>query len=187
MVIRRKRDEDDWRSPFDDEFEDMFRDFGFDFDRFNERMMRIWDKLLKDPDVKTYGPYVYGFTYKIGPDGKPIFEEFGNVPRNMIPGAAENVEKDVREPITDINEDKNKVYITYELPGISKDDIELNVSAKNITINVKNGPRKYFKSIDLDDEIKPETARAKFTNGILDLTVEKVNGEKTGGKKVKIE
>ena len=187
MAIRKKRDEDDWRTPWDEEFDDMFRDFGFDFDRFNDRLMRIWDRFLKDPDVKTYGPYVYGFSYKIGPDGKPVFEEFGNVPRNMIPGASEAVEKDVREPMTDFNEDKNKVYLTYELPGISKEDIELNVSERNVTINVRNGPRKYYKSMDFEYDIKPETAKAKFTNGILDLTIDKVNGDRTNGKKVQIE
>ena len=188
LPIRRRRDEDDdWKSPFGDDFDDFFRDFGFDFDKFNERMMRIWDKLLKDPDVRTYGPYVYGFSYKLGPDGKPVFEEFGNVPRNAVPGAPQTVEKDVREPIVDLNEDNSKVYITYELPGISKDDIELNVSERNVTIEVKNGPRKYYKSIDLDSEIKPESAKARFTNGILDLTLEKANISKGTGKKIKIE
>ena len=89
--------------------------------------------------------------------------------------------------MTDFNEDKNKVYLTYELPGISKEDIELNVSERNVTINVRNGPRKYYKSMDFEYDIKPETAKAKFTNGILDLTIDKVNGDRTSGKKIQIE
>ncbi|HLH86311.1 MAG TPA: archaeal heat shock protein Hsp20 [Thermoplasmataceae archaeon] len=186
MVIRRRRDVDDWRDDWKDDFESFFEDFGFDFDRFNERIRRIWDRLLKDPEVKTYGPYVYGFTYKIGPDGRPVFEEFGNVP-GRLPGMQPQMEKDVREPITDLNEDQSKVYITYELPGISKEDIDLNVSERNVTLTVKNGPRKYYKSIDFDYELKTDSARAKFTNGILDVTIEKAKKDSQSGKKVSIQ
>ena len=34
------------------------------------------------------------------------------------------------EPITDLNVDKNRVYITYELPGISKDDVGVRYCGK---------------------------------------------------------
>ncbi len=84
MVGRRNRDMDDWD---DDFFDDFFSDFGIDINKINERMKRIWDRLLRDPDVRTYGPpYVYGFTYKVGPDGRPVFEEFGNLPGMRVPG-----------------------------------------------------------------------------------------------------
>jgi HSP20 family protein len=188
MVNRRRRDFDEYRDDWRDEFGDFFDDFGFDFDRFNERMMKIWSRFLKDPDVSSYGPYVYGFTYKVGPDGKPVFEEFGNVPGTQNPlGPAKILDKNVREPITDINEDQKKIYITYELPGVSKENIELNVSQKNVTISVKEDTRKYYKSIDLQYKIKPETAQAKFKNGILDLIIEKVTDETTGGRKIQVE
>ena len=79
------------------------------------------------------------------------------------------------------------MYITYELPGISKENIELNVSQKNVTIRVNEGTRKYYKSIDFQYPIRPDTAQAKFTNGILDLIIEKVNDSSGSGRKVLIE
>jgi len=184
MGIRKR--ERDFGSDWDDSFDDFFDDWGFDFDRFEERMKKIWGKLLKDPDVKTYGPYIYGFTYKVGPDGKPQFEEFGNVPGPRASRYLPEVEKDVREPITDINEDKDKVYITYELPGISKENIDLKVSERNVTLDVKEGSRKYFKSIDFDYDLKTDATVAKFTNGILDVTIEKANKSAGSGKKINI-
>ena len=183
MTTRRRRDNDDWR----DEFDDLFEEFGFDFDRWNERMMRTWDHLLRDPNARTYGPYIYGFTYKMGPDGKPRFEEFGNVPHMANPGISQSMGKDVREPITDINVDDRNVYVTYELPGISKEDIELSVSENNITLRVDRGPRKYLKSLDFDYDLKPGKAVAKFTNGILDLTVEKETKTGSSGTRISIE
>lgn len=183
MPYKRKR-EDEWR----DEFEEFFENFGFDFDRFNDRMMKAWDRMLKDSDVQTFGPYVYGFSYKIGPDGKPVFEEFGNVPQGRISGREQRLlDKDVREPITDLTEDKDKIFITYELPGIAKENIELNVSEYNVIMEVKEGPRKYYKSVDFPYELKPDTANAKFINGILDVSVERAKKETPGGRKISID
>ena len=183
MPYKRRR-EDEWS----DEFEEFFQNFGFDFDRFNERMMKMWDRMLKDSDVQTFGPYVYGFSYKIGPDGKPVFEEFGNVPQGRTFGKEPKLlDKDVREPITDLTEDKDKVFITYELPGIAKENIQLNVSEYNVTIEVKEGPRKYYKSVDFNYELRPETANAKFINGILDVSVERAKKETPGGRKISID
>lgn len=180
---RRDRDIDDWRG----EFDEFFENFGFDFDRFNERMMKLWDRMMKESETQTFGPYVYGFTYKIGPDGRPVFEEFGNVPQGRVPAGEPKMEKDVREPITDITEDKDKVYITYELPGIDKENIELRSSERNITIEVKEGPRKYYKSINFPYELKPDSTRAKFINGILDVSVDRAAREGVGGRKISIE
>ncbi len=177
-----KREHENWD---DDFFEDMFNEFGFDFRRMNERMRRVWERMLQDPNFATQNPYVYGFTYKMGPEGKPYFQEFGNLP-GMTRERASVEEKDVREPITDVNEDKDKVYFTFELPGISKENIDLKVSEGNVTISVKEGTRKYHKSIDLDYEIKPDSARAKFVNGILDLSLNKKSKE-SSGKTIKIE
>lgn len=171
-----KKEFDDWNNDF---FEDMFGEFSFDFKKMNERMKRLWDRMLHDPEFATQEPYVYGFTYKVGPEGKPYFQEFGNMP-GMKREKAHIIQKDVREPITDVTEAKDKSYFTFELPGISKENIELNVSSRNITVNVKEGTRKYYKSIDLDYEVRPETATAKFINGILDVTLEKATKEGAG-------
>lgn len=184
MADKKRKPFGDWRDEF---FEDFFEEFGFDFDKFSDRMMRMWDKMLKDPDIKTFGPYVYGFTYKVGPNGRPIFREFGNVPGVRTVGAPESMEKDVREPITDLTEDKDKIYVTYELPGVSKENIDVKVSDYNVTINVREEKRKYYKSIDFDYKLKPESSSAKFVNGMLDLTVEREKEEEKKGRTVKIE
>ncbi len=184
MVIRKRRD-DDWD---DDIFDSMFDDFGFDFERINERFRRIMERMMKESEssqVGQYGPFIYGFSYKIGPDGKPNFQEFGNLPNRPALGSQQD--GTAREPLTDINYDDKNIYVTFELPGVSKEDIDLKISEENIIINVQNPQRKYYKEIDLREPVKPESAKAKFSNGILDLTVELAKGRKDSGKSVKIE
>ena len=74
-------------------FPDIFR--GFDEMRremereFNDAIRNIETKAPKDlvkeyetPEggkVREYGPFVYGYSMTIGPDGKPKAREFGNV------------------------------------------------------------------------------------------------------------
>ncbi len=183
MVYRRRRDDEDDE---DDFFGDMFDSFGIDFDRFNERMRRMFEKIAKDPEATTFGPFVYGFTYKTDQNGRPLFQEFGNVPGVRNPGITQGVEKDVREPITDMNTDASNMYITYELPGINKNDIDLKVSDHNVVLNVSGGPRKYFKEIESEHKLKPDSTEAKFINGILDVKIALDKADDQKGKKIKI-
>ena len=50
------------------------------------------------------GPYYYGYTMTIGPDGKPVVKEYGNVKPGLLPTA------DTREPLVDtIVDEKEKL------------------------------------------------------------------------------
>ncbi|QRF74534.1 Small heat shock protein HSP16.5 [Thermoplasmatales archaeon] len=184
MVGKRNKD-DDWDDSF---FGDFFDDFGFDFKRMNEKMQRIFENLMKEGNQGSdeKGPFVYGFSYRVGPDGRPQFQEFGNVPSGRR-GYTNQLESDTREPMTDFNEDKDKVYVTVELPGVSKENIDLKISERNITVDAKEEERKYHKSIDFPYRILTESATAKFKNGILDVVVSKESSASMSGKSVKIE
>lgn len=184
MARKRYRDYDEWEKDF---FEDFFEDFDIDFRKMNERMARLFDDIRKHPEAKTYGPYVYGFTYRLDKDGKPSFQEFGNVPEMMQRRSLEGAEKGVREPLVDINEDKDKIYVTYELPGVNKKDIELKVTERSVIMSAKDSNRNYYKSIDLEFEIDSESTVAKFVNGILDVTVSKLKPAEKEGKNIKID
>jgi len=172
---------DDW----DDIFNDLYDEFGFDMKKINNEIAKFWESIMKgENEDKMLGPYVYGFSYKVGPDGKPVFQEFGNVPKNRS-GLTNNKMENYREPLTDINEDNNNIYITYELPGIDKKDIKLTINENNIELRVDKEPRKYYKNIELNAPVDANTAIAKFTNGILDISVKKLN--KNNGKTIRID
>jgi len=181
---KKKERNDEWNRDF---FDDMLGDFEDDFKRMNERLMRFFNGIRKNPDQNIEGPFVYGFTFKQSAGGKPYFQEFGNVPEMMHNRAQDQLEQDVREPLTDINEDANNVYITYELPGISKDNIDLKVDDEMVTLNVTEGTRKYHKEVGFEFKLKPETCKAKFVNGILDVSIAKNKPAQPAGRRVSIE
>ncbi len=174
MVFKKKKDDE-----FD--FDDIFDDFDEEFRKMNERFARILNEIYKHMEENP-SPFVYGFTMRIGPDGKPRIEEFGNVPKM---GFREL--EGYREPLVDVSEDEKYVYVTAEIPGVEKEQIDLQVNEETLTIKVDVPERKYYKVVDLPEPVKPETAKATYKNGLLDVTIEKKQTKKTGGTKIKID
>ena len=156
------------RNPFgffgrNDEFDDIFRDIE---DRINEMFSNV------DPNnVKPGSSFVHGYNIHYGPDGKPRIEQFGNQPSKNQDG--ELTISDEREPLTDIIEDENEVFITTEIPGIEREDIDLNVTEENVEINVGNPKKKYHKIINLPCDVISKTTKASYKNGILDIVIKR--------------
>ncbi len=114
------------------------------------------------------GPIVYGYSITVGPDGKPVIREFGNVRRGRsISGQI----KEEREPLVDIVTSDNEVRIIAELPGVQKEDINLTLSQGKLVISVETESRKYYKEVELPNNVDAEKATSRYNNGILEVTL----------------
>jgi len=167
-----KSGEDRFRAPF----EEMIR-------RFEDSLPIEHDEssLELEPSgaVRRYGPYVYGFSYSVEPGKEPVFREFGNI-RPSTRGLKPSVG---REPLVDIMDNKDKYTIFVELPGADKDKIKLDAADRSIQIRSED-EKKFYKMIDLDSEIDPDSAKASYKNGVL--TVE-INKKQIKGREINIE
>src|SRR4029453_15204058 len=69
--------------------------------------------------VREIGPFVYGYSMTIGPDGKPRVKEFGNVksPMGRGRGFYKPMISSEREPLSDVSITDNEVKVTVEMPG----------------------------------------------------------------------
>ena len=84
-----------------------------------------------------------------------------------------------------VNTENGTVTITAELAGLDKEQVDVEVSNRAVTI-VANSDRKNFKWEEtFKFELDPESTKATMINGILDLSIEKK--EKTSAKKIEIE
>tara|TARA_R100000988_G_C3947720_1_gene139483 strand:+ start:97 stop:468 length:372 start_codon:yes stop_codon:yes gene_type:complete len=84
-----------------------------------------------------------------------------------------------------VNTENGTVTITAELAGLDKEQVDVEVSNRAVTI-VANSDRKNFKWEEtFKFELDPESTKATMVNGILDLSIEKK--EKTSAKKIEIE
>jgi len=142
------------------------------FDRLDEMMEEMMNQAFETSSEKerTLRPYVYGFSMSIGPDGKPVIREFGNVQSSRSGPRV----REEREPLVDVMEEERDVVIVAELPGVEKDDINLQTTKDNLTISVDTSQRKYHKELELPAKVDPKSARASYKNGVLEVRLRKL-------------
>lgn len=175
------------RNPFDDFFNNITDE---DFDRIFEEARKMMEGMFREgvpfKSFEPGKPFIHGFKINIGPNGKPEISEFGNRTKKTQNGAPAISEE--REPLTDIIEGLNDVAITVEIPGVEKDDINLNATESALEIKVVTPARKYLKTVDLPCDVKPKTTKATYKNGILDVVIQRKEKKHDGeGFKVNIE
>jgi len=176
------------RRKFFDEFEDEDFPSLFDGDfhqRIHEHIERIMHDAFRhidDLDREQARNYIYGFSMHTGEDGKPVFEEFGNVPRpgtQHIPGE--------REPLVDVIGGREDVTVIAELPGVDRKDIELDADLRGLTIDVDAAGRKYHKLIRLPAEVDPDTVQASYKNGVLEVKIKRKKKRAPVKRKITVE
>jgi HSP20 family protein len=159
-------------------------------EQFNELERELPKNLVResktpDGDVKKeIGPIVYGYSVTIGPDGKPMVREFGNVRRSE--GKPWKAVQDRREPLVDVVTSGKEVRVIAEMPGVKKEDINVTVNEKSVVISVDKEDRGYHKELDLPGVVDSKRARSAYNNGILEVTIPlKSTGQ--GGVKLHVE
>ncbi|AFC98997.1 chaperon, small heat shock protein Hsp20 [Methanocella conradii HZ254] len=158
------------RNPFDifSDFEEMF-----------EEMLREFEKM--GPGEHISGPFFYGFSINQRPGEEPEIREFGNIRPERG-----RIEIGERKPLVDVFDTDKTVQIVAEMPGIEKEDVELNVEGRELEIKASRGDRKYHEFVELPADVDIDTARASYKNGVLDITLNKVEKNK-GRKRINVE
>jgi HSP20 family protein len=104
-------------------------------------------------------------------------------------------------PAIDLHENDHSYTVKAEIPGVKKEDIDITVHNGVLTINAesqyehedKEGDRvirqerrygKYVRSIRLGKDVDEEKVNAKYTDGILELELPKV--EEVKPKKISV-
>lgn len=165
-------------------FEEMDREF-VDAEQMLNRMFRTVRE-MNPAEVAGTLPYYYGYQITVGPDGRPHVREFGNVK----PSARGLVEQSgVREPLVDTNveEKGNELTITAEMPGVTKQDIKVNVGEDHVSIHAEKGEKKYQTTVPVNVELDESSAKATYANGILELKIKLKEPPKPKSREVKVD
>ena len=122
-------------------------------------------------------------------------EFFSHTPyRQLGPGRKGEVQPVERMPgmrraFVDVQETDKDVIITAELPGMDKEDIEVNITAERIEIKAEKKEEKteekegyktygkryhgFYRSIPLPSMVKADDAKATYKNGVLEVSLPK--------------
>ena len=163
----------------DDEFDNLFKRMSRPFMNMDD----IFEEFRDSDNLQTYGPFYYGYTMTVGPDGKPVVKEYGNVKPALLPTS------DVREPFVDVLvDDKEKVLkLVAEMPGVEKKDIKIVVQGRTVNLDAEHGEKKYTAKIPLKQKVDEDSVKATYANGILEVRFKLKEDEKPKGKTVEVE
>lgn len=108
----------------------------------------------------------------------------------------------VYTPAIDIMEEDDKLVVTTDLPGVKKEEVEINLKEDMLEISAKSGREKeaeeegylrrereytrFYRAIRLPAGVKEEGATAKMENGVLTISLPKAKIEEQK-KKIEIE
>ncbi|TLX84050.1 MAG: Hsp20/alpha crystallin family protein [Thaumarchaeota archaeon] len=161
-----------------------------EFDSLLRRMMRpfkeldeMWDEMKTSGNAQTFGPYYYGYSMTVGPDGKPVVKEYGNVRPGLFPTA------ESRGPLVDVVvDDKEKVLkLVAEMPGVEKKDIKIEVIGRTINIDAERGDRKYHTKVPIKHKVDEDSVKATYANGILEVSFKLKEEDRPKGKTVAVD
>ncbi len=123
---------------------------------------------------------------------------------NMFPEYLFNIETQGMTMPVDIQELDNEYKIKAELPGVKKEDIDLDVTKTSLKIHAQKNEEKeennqkyrksefrfgmYNRTIHFPQEINTDNVKAKLEHGVLTLELPKIQKEqKDDSKKINIE
>jgi HSP20 family protein len=157
------------------------RDVMDELDRYFEEL----EKELQDSVRHAFGkgtretaPFVGGFSMQVGPDG-PAIQFFGD----------DVVKNDgYRVPLSEqILEEKSGVLkVVMDLPGIDKQAIEVSATDSRVVVEAVQGERKYRGSVELKAEVDPNSGRAEYNNGVLEISFSLREKSNKGARRVNV-
>lgn len=105
-----------------------------------------------------------------------------------------DVQKGTLEPLANISEENNKIIVSFDLPFVRKENIELNVSEDSLeveaelnrciryerwgTIQRECDFKSFHKFVKLPKKIVSEKAKASFKDGLLTVELQKKEAKK---------
>jgi len=166
------------------DFDEIFRDADSYFKKLSERMLKEMEEIEKAiRSGKLQGEWEVKPIEEPGAKGYVARGRFQLGEPLTLPKQAVD---EVREPLTDVFEEQDHVKLYVELPGVEKNDIQLNVTEGRAEVKAKN----FYKVIDLPTrQVEFEKATANYKNGVLEVMIPKTKKAESEDKKktIKIE
>jgi len=134
------------------------------------------------------------------------FEDFFRRPSSFLPSWMPRITMHRMEefaPSIDIMTEGDNVVVKAELPGMKKEDIDVDLTEDTITISgekqkeekvekkdyhsIERSYGSFKRSFSLPSQVQTEKASAKFKDGVLEIKIPKTEEAKKKEKKVMIE
>ncbi|HWO99051.1 MAG TPA: Hsp20/alpha crystallin family protein [Methylococcus sp.] len=110
---------------------------------------------------------VFGVRVRTLGGEEPSVEPFGNLHRDREQGYT--VTPEVLEPMVDVFEEADHTLVIAEVPGVSLEDVQVDLKDDILTIDAARGNKKYHKELLLPRAYAREKLQLTCNNGILEI------------------
>jgi HSP20 family protein len=130
-------------------------------------------------------------------------EFFGRRMRSWLPERWLGGDVEITAPSVDVYEEKDDIVVKAELPGLDKNDIEVNISDSHLTLKGEKKKEEkvedkdyyrcersygaFLRAVDLPAAVQGDKVKASFKNGILEVRLPKTEEAKSKEIKIKVE
>ncbi|MFD1589247.1 Hsp20/alpha crystallin family protein [Halorientalis brevis] len=90
------------------------------------------------------------------------------------------------EAHVDVQEANEAVQVVADLPGVSKDGIEVTCDGRTLTISATGERREYAEQVRLPARVDEQSATATYNNGVLEITLSRADSD-DGGTPIDVE
>ncbi len=73
----------------------------------------------------------------------------------------------------DIHDGEKEIRVIADLPGVEKDEIELQCDGKTLHLEAQNSSRRYDEQITLPARVDEHSASATYNNGVLEVVFDR--------------
>jgi len=103
-----------------------------------------------------------GFSFNLGPEGKPSVQIFGDNPSRR---------DGFRSPMIEqvVDDKTSTLRLLLEMPGVEKPDIKIEATDETAVITAERDAKKYRAQVNLNAEVEPDSGKAEYKNGILEI------------------
>ncbi len=141
------------------------------FEDVTDMIENILDDIEADLGEFSGKPKVYGFSITHRSGEEPVVHELSSGPNEGLDdlpgGSCMGISES--EPLVDIIETDDNVHFMAELPCVEKEDIKLSAKEMTLHISASRGDWSYVRTFDLSVPVYPESAKATFNNGVLEV------------------
>lgn len=90
---------------------------------------------------------------------------------NVVHGIAHNI----LQPNIDISETNSEVVVTYDLPLVDQNNLNISVGHDSVTLQADSQQGVFYRTVTLSTDVSPETCEATLTNDILEIRLPKAS------------
>jgi len=127
-------------------------------------------------------------------------EDFGRPRQVRLLPEEDIIPSRYRKPYLDIIEKENEIIAKIEMPGLKKDDIQINLTNDRLEVSAdikeekeekeegyiykERHQEKYYRSVLLPSGIDPDNSKAEYENGVLEIKMPKTEITKKRSLKI---